>query len=328
MEEFNVRSDSVDVDEIMRQIRARIREKRGADYTEQELQQLAQVKLERFIDPKGIRSDLVQQFRRHVATSPSLPNFAFDEQTLYETHRGPVAAIRRLLRPILKLFFNPDRLTAALHIQSQVNEQAQERLARQEAREALTYEVIHNLTVEVTRLGIETHNLKMRVESLSSRLDFSERRARSMEGLTPARPAPQRPPRQQQPPPPATAAPVPGAPESAGPLETGGGRPDAPAGGEEAGTGERRRRRRRRRRRPGQTLADRQAGAGTSGESSDEFSDQDRDQGDAELNADQAAERADNGWSDDDGPSADAGSDNGGDDGTSNSSDPSDSSGQ
>jgi hypothetical protein len=301
MGEFNVRSDSVDVDEIMRQIRARIREKRGADYTEQELQQLAQVKLERFIDPKGIRSDLVQQFRRHVATSPSLPNIAFGEDTLYETHRGPVAAIRKLLRPILKLFFNPDRLTAALHIQSQVNEQAQERLARQEAREALTYEVIHNLTVEVTRLGIETHNLKMRVESLSSRLDFSERRARSMEGLTPARSAqPQRPQPSRQPAPTApAAAAVPGAPESAGPLNaSSGGRPDAPAGSEDGGNGERRRRRRRRRRRPGQTLADRQASESSSQSGADQ---------------DQSVDRADDGWSDEGGDAAETGDDRGGD---------------
>ena len=34
MADFNVRSDAVDVEQIMRQIRARIREKRGADYTE------------------------------------------------------------------------------------------------------------------------------------------------------------------------------------------------------------------------------------------------------------------------------------------------------
>ena len=39
----------------MRQIRARIREKRGADYTETELQQLASVKLEKLMDPQGLR---------------------------------------------------------------------------------------------------------------------------------------------------------------------------------------------------------------------------------------------------------------------------------
>ena len=66
MADINVRSDSVDVEQIMRQIRARIREKRGADYTEAELQQLATVKLEKFLDPRGVRSDLVEQFRAHA----------------------------------------------------------------------------------------------------------------------------------------------------------------------------------------------------------------------------------------------------------------------
>ena len=40
MAEFQVRADAVDVEQIMRQIRARIREKRGADYTEQEIREL------------------------------------------------------------------------------------------------------------------------------------------------------------------------------------------------------------------------------------------------------------------------------------------------
>ena len=70
MADTNVRSDSVDVEQIMRQIRARIREKRGADYTEDELQQLAEVKLQQFLDPRGVRSDLVAAFRKHRGYSP------------------------------------------------------------------------------------------------------------------------------------------------------------------------------------------------------------------------------------------------------------------
>ena len=64
MSDFQVRSDNVDVEQIMRQIRARIRDKRGVDYTEDEIRELANVKLEKFLDPKGIRSDLLQQYRR------------------------------------------------------------------------------------------------------------------------------------------------------------------------------------------------------------------------------------------------------------------------
>jgi hypothetical protein len=257
MADFHMRSDSVDVEQIMRQIRARIRDKRGADYTEAELEQLATVKLERFLDPRGVRSDLVEQFRRRRVVPEAPPNYEFGEATLYETHRGALRRLRGLFKPLLKLFFNPDKITTALHIQSQVNTQAERRLRFLEEREPLYYELIHNLVLEVTRLGIEVHNLKMRVESLSSRLDFDERRARALEGVVQYKPAPPPgrggvPPR-NAPPPVASSAPVAAAaqaPNGGATPPSGEARPDS------GSSGERRRRRRRRRRRPGQTLAE------------------------------------------------------------------------
>ena len=39
----------------MEQIRTRIQEKRGVDYTEQQIRELAAVKLEKFLDPKAVR---------------------------------------------------------------------------------------------------------------------------------------------------------------------------------------------------------------------------------------------------------------------------------
>ena len=53
---------------------------------------------------------------------------------------------------------------------------------------ALYYEVLHNLVLETTRASVELKNLKMRVEALSSRLDFSERRVRALEGVVQYRP--------------------------------------------------------------------------------------------------------------------------------------------
>jgi hypothetical protein len=244
MADVNVRSDAVDVEAIMRQIRARIREKRGADYTDAELQELARVKLGKFLDPRGVRSELIAEFQAQRAAAPLLTNYEFGEDTLYETHRGPLRSLRRLLRPILKLFFNPDRLTTALHLQSSLNAH----IIRLNEREPLVYELLHNLTVEITRLGIEVQNLKMRVESLSSRLDFDERRARALEGVVQYR----RPSGGQAP-----AAEPDGSPgASTGPAAPQGrpGQPPAPGDG----SGDRRRRRRRRRRRPGQTMADAQ----------------------------------------------------------------------
>ena len=223
MTDFTVRSDSVDVEQIMRQIRSRIREKRGVDYTEEEIRELANVKLEKFLDPRGVRSDLIDQFRRSQAAMPPAQNFAFEEDTLFETHRGIVRWIRNLLKPILKLFFNPNPLIQALHIQSELNT----RNAKREELDALQYEVIHNLVIELTRLGIEVKNLKMRVESMSSRLDFDERRARALEGVVMYRPG--------------TAAPL-------QPPTTEDGRQAEPSQAERRS----RRRRRRRARRPGE----------------------------------------------------------------------------
>jgi hypothetical protein len=197
MPDFNVRSDSVNVEQIMEQIRARIREKRGADYTEQQIQELAAVKLERFLDPRGVRSDLLEQFRRAQPPyrPPELPNYAFEDVTLFESHRAPLRIMRKILRPILKLFFNPNPLIQALNIQSRLNTMYAEREAKREAArhafDQLHYEVMHNLVLETTRLGIEVKNLSMRVESLTSRLEFNERRARALESAVVYKPSPE-----------------------------------------------------------------------------------------------------------------------------------------
>jgi hypothetical protein len=195
MADFTVRADSVNVEQVMDQIRARIREKRGVDYTEQQIREMAAVKLEKFLDPKGLRSDLLEQFRsaKPGYTPPELPNYAFEDETLFDSHRGFLRTIRRWLRPILKLFFNPNPLIQALHIQAHLNTVYAEREARREGgrhgMDQLYYEVMHNLVLETTRMAIEVKNLKMRVESLTGRLEFNERRARALESVVVYKPA-------------------------------------------------------------------------------------------------------------------------------------------
>jgi len=253
MADFSVRSDAVNVEQIMEQIRSRIREKRGVDYTEEQIRELATVKLQKFLDPRGVRSDLLEQYRKTQPPyqPPELPNYAFEENTLFDSHRAPLRAMRRLLKPVLKLFFNPNPLIQALNIQSRVNTMLAEREARLEASrrstESLYYELIHNLVVETTRLGIEVKNLTMRIESMSSRLEFNERRARALESAVVYKPA-------------AgdivvTAttggtggAPAPQQRDSRAPQPAGGGMPDGAPG---EGPGQRSRRRRRRRGRRG-----------------------------------------------------------------------------
>jgi hypothetical protein len=195
MPDFNVRSDSVNVELIMEQIRERIREKRGVDYTEQQIRELAAVKLEKFLDPSGVRSDLLDRFRKAQPAyePPELPNFTFEDATLFESHRGMIRWLRKLLLPFLKLLFNPNPLIQALNIQSRLNTMNAEREARREsarrAMDQLYYELIHNLVIETTRLAIDVKNLKMRLESVSSRLEFNERRARALESVVVYKPA-------------------------------------------------------------------------------------------------------------------------------------------
>ena len=263
MADFNIRTDAVDVEQIMRQIRARIQSKRGVDYTEEQIQELANVKLERFLNPKGVRSDLVEQFKR--AREPKLEPFqpeqyAFDGNLMYGSHRAVIRLFRKLLNPILKLFFNPNTLIQVLDKQTKINvlyEQQfnllREKNQQREEVDALYYELVHNLVLELTRVGIENRNLKMRLESLSSRMDFDERRARALEGVVQYRPGtgparePQQPrPRQDDrpaPPPPMAASPVTQSPQ---PSPAPGAGPEDSAG--DSSTARRRRRRRRGRR--------------------------------------------------------------------------------
>ena len=83
----------------------------------------------------------------------------------------------------LRFTMSPTRDGGAVDILTDITalKQAEQRLRRIEERELLSYELLHNMTLEVTRLGIEVHNMKMRVESLNTRLDFAERRARALE---------------------------------------------------------------------------------------------------------------------------------------------------
>ena len=167
---------------------------------------------------------------------------------MFETHRGALRFIRKLLHPILKLFFNPNALIHALHTQSEINKVNLEReVTRENQRrdmDALYFEVIHNLVFELTRTGIEVKNLKMRVESLASRVEFSERRARALESVVvykrsdddrdePAAPQPAPRPRSgagSQPPPAAAPAPRPiPLPPPAGPTAEAAGASTTPA---------------------------------------------------------------------------------------------------
>jgi len=63
-----------------------------------------------------------------------------------------------------------------------------ERDRRQAEWNALHYEILQRLAIEVSRVSIEAQSQSMRVESLGAKVDFNDRRVRTMEG-TQTRPA-------------------------------------------------------------------------------------------------------------------------------------------
>ena len=150
-----------------------------------------------FLDPLSVRSGLLDEYRRQRSTTSLLgieaaPDlYGFDAETMYASSRGGAGSllrsIRKLLNPILKLFINPNPLIHVMNMQTGLNGYFTRSIARVsdhlQQRDALNFEVLNNVVVELTRLSIENRNLKMRVESLNTRLDFAERRARALEGV-------------------------------------------------------------------------------------------------------------------------------------------------
>jgi hypothetical protein len=132
-----------------------------------------------------------------VTEPPAMtPPYTSEQTDFLATHRGALRFLRKLFSPLLKLLFNPNTLRQVLHTQAQFNVDLLKREARRKIEfdrsraewNSLYYEVLHNLVLETTRMGIEVQNLRMKTESLSSRLDFSERRVRALEGVVQYRP--------------------------------------------------------------------------------------------------------------------------------------------
>ena len=166
---FEIRSEDVDVEAIMRSIRKRIEEKRRGLYTDEEIREIANHRLDAVLDAHEFNSDFISDFR----AEPSRWNFQFGADTVYRSSRGAIGRllglVRRTLRPIQKLFWNPNPMIAALSRQSDLN--------------AYYVHLLHNLAVEITKLNLEVQDLKNRNLQLQGRLEFQARREKTLEEM-------------------------------------------------------------------------------------------------------------------------------------------------
>lgn len=166
---FEIKGEGLDVARLLADIHRRIEERKGGLYTEEELRYISERALEGVLQPRELRGSLLEEFRARDAAW----NYSFDPETVYRSSRGVVGralqAVRRVLRPVQKLFWNPNPMISALSRQSDLNR--------------FSVHLLHNLVLELSRLSLEVQELKGRNLELLGRLEALARREKTLEGM-------------------------------------------------------------------------------------------------------------------------------------------------
>ena len=166
---FEVKADGVDLQQLLAEVHRRIGERKTGLYTEEELRFIAERPLEGILAGRDLRADLLDEFRSRDAQW----NFSFETETIYRSSRGAVGraleTARRLLRPVQKLFWNPNPMIAALSRQSDLNR--------------FYVHLLHNLVLELSRLSLDAQELRSRNLQLLGRLEALERREKTLETM-------------------------------------------------------------------------------------------------------------------------------------------------
>jgi len=161
---FSSGNKEINVAEIMKEIRRRISEKKGSVYTEEEIRDLAEMKLKSMIGSTDVESGLIGVLHQNA------DEWNISQEALYASHPGfygrLIRKCRALTHPVLKLFANPDHV---IYKQARLNQN-------------LTH-IVHNLVLELTRLHLEHNELRQRFDSLSRKIEWMEKRQQTLEKL-------------------------------------------------------------------------------------------------------------------------------------------------
>jgi hypothetical protein len=166
---FEVKAEGVDLLQLLADVHRRMDERKQGLYSDEELRFIAERPLEGVLTGGELRADLLEEFRARDAQW----NFSFEADAVYRSSRGAAGraleAARRLLRPVQKLFWNPNPMIAALSRQSDLNR--------------FYVHLLHNLVLELSRLRLEAQELHSRNLHLAGRLEALERREKTLEGM-------------------------------------------------------------------------------------------------------------------------------------------------
>ncbi len=178
---FEIRTDEVDVQEIMRLIRHRIEEKKKGVYSEDEIREIAEHKLQTVLLAREFNVNFAQELQKTVTDDPFTWDLNFEEDSLFASSTNPfLQKVRGWLRPIQKLFWNPGPLVWSLVHQTRYNRQIHQRLTE---RDALYLHLLHNYAVETTRLNLEIQDLRNRVLQLQGQQEQIVRREKTLESM-------------------------------------------------------------------------------------------------------------------------------------------------
>jgi hypothetical protein len=166
---FEVKADGVDLFQLLADVHRRVAERQQGLYSDEELRYIAERPLEGVLTGQELRADLVEEFRARDSSW----NFSFAPDTLYRSSHGvagrALESLRRLLRPVQKLFWNPSPMISALSRQADLNR--------------FYVQLLHNLVLETSRLNLEAQELRSRNLHLAGRLEALERREKTLEGM-------------------------------------------------------------------------------------------------------------------------------------------------
>jgi hypothetical protein len=166
---FEIRAEGIDVERIRRAIEEEIERKKGELYTEEELRALAERGLEAVLQGGELRGELLEELRARDAQW----NYSFGPETVYRSSRGAVGRalgwVRRVLKPVQKLFWNPNPMISALSRQSDLNRYYSH--------------ILHNLVLELSRLNLDVQELRSRNLELAARLELLARREKTLESM-------------------------------------------------------------------------------------------------------------------------------------------------
>ena len=173
----------------MRDIRARIAQRHGIELSTQQIQELAARRLEAILDPRHVKPHCSNSSarRRPPTDAPARPVETYEVRGSHAFRNPPglLRFFRRLLNPILKLFFNPTPLSPALNPQAASTRTRRRASSKREHRQtewnALQFELVQRMVLETVARQHRDAEPRRPSRIAQRQVDFNERRVRGLE---------------------------------------------------------------------------------------------------------------------------------------------------